>query len=839
MDNLTKYRKIIESAAESIFILNRDGFIEIINPAAASRFGGLPGEFADRKLTDVLPGKNTDEFLLQVAKVFTTGKDQLVSAIPDCFRPGGDYETSLEPIRNTDGSITSVLCILRVISNSIKPESDLDSDKDFVRTLLDTANSLIVCLDEAAKIKVFNRECERITGYKSEEVIGLSWPNNFLPPSHRHQHLKDFKSWIKAHPRDVYDGPLVTKSGEIRTILWSNSCLISPKTDELTAIAVGHDITDRIRIEQALRESEARFTEALEYSRDIMYRLNLDTMEYDYISASARVITGYTSEEITRFGPEGMRRLTHPADLERLKDHRRQLITSSPESESSSTTEYRIKCHDGKYRWLSDSHALVRDSDNKPRFIIGNVRDITDQKLIEEALHKDQEELEKRVEYRTAELKTANLQLKEEIDNRKTIEMALRESEKRYELATNAGHVGVWDWNLETNEIYIDPKLKAMLGYADYEIKNHLDDWVKYVHPEDIEKVGSETERHLSGETPQFEIVYRMFHRDGSTRWILARATAVSDREGKAVRIVGTDTDITDRRLAEIELLETRQRLSHLLSSSPAVIYSCGAAPDFPTTFISDNIFESLGYNPIEFYDDPFFWSKQIHPDDYQRIMDTLKSITADGAFSYEYRFRRKDGQYVWLFDELSAMADDDGHISGLIGSWFDISARKNAERMLQKTADELRLEREILAEKNIALKQILDHIETRREEYKQAICREIEYAIRPFMRNLKRLSAGMDRREIEGLETKIQGILNKDIDVFRDRFSRLSPREMEICQLIRNGMSSKQISDHLNLAVVTIHKHREQIRKKLGITGKDINLISFLQNRWPDRHTQ
>jgi PAS domain S-box-containing protein len=148
-------------------------------------------------------------------------------------------------------------------------------------------------------------------------------------------------------------------------------------------------------------------------------------------------------------------------------------------------------------------------------------------------------------------------------EQRKQAEEALLESEKRYELASQAGLVGVWDWNLKTNDIYIDPNLKAILGYKNDEIKNHLDDWGKHVHPDDTKNVMEKANAHLKGEAPIYEVEHRMLHKDGSIRWFLTRGTAYRKKDGKAYRVVGTDTDITERKQSEQKInnqLEELQR---------------------------------------------------------------------------------------------------------------------------------------------------------------------------------------------------------------------------------------------------------------------------------------
>jgi len=147
---------------------------------------------------------------------------------------------------------------------------------------------------------------------------------------------------------------------------------------------------------------------------------------------------------------------------------------------------------------------------------------------------------------------------------RRTAEEALRTGHKRYGLATVAGSVGVWDWNLVTNDIYVDPSLKSLLGYADHEIPNHLDHWGKCVHPDDGGKVMAAAHAHFEGRSPAFEAAHRMVHRDGSTRWFLARGVIVERVDGRPVRMIGTDTDITAQKHAEQALQDAKAELARL-----------------------------------------------------------------------------------------------------------------------------------------------------------------------------------------------------------------------------------------------------------------------------------
>ncbi len=154
-----------------------------------------------------------------------------------------------------------------------------------------------------------------------------------------------------------------------------------------------------------------------------------------------------------------------------------------------------------------------------------------------------------------------------DITDRKQTEDALAESKKRYEMATKAGSVGIWDWNLETNEIYIDPNLKAMLGYEDHEIQNHLDDWGKHVYPDDIEKVMAAANAHIEGLIPQYAVTHRMLHKDGSIHCYLTRGNVIRDKNGKPFRMIGTDTDITEQKQKEEALRVNEEKFRNMVEN--------------------------------------------------------------------------------------------------------------------------------------------------------------------------------------------------------------------------------------------------------------------------------
>jgi diguanylate cyclase (GGDEF)-like protein/PAS domain S-box-containing protein len=170
---------------------------------------------------------------------------------------------------------------------------------------------------------------------------------------------------------------------------------------------------------------------------------------------------------------------------------------------------------------------------------------------------KDEEVLSSLADYAAVALENADLyqQARQEITERQRAEDALRESEERYALAVRAANDGLWDWNLKKGQIYYSPRWKQMLGYSDQEIGDNPNEWFNRVHPDDIAQLRTNIAAHIKGLSAHFECEYRIQYSNGSYRWMLSRGMAVIGSDKTALRLAGSQTDITLRRQAEIKLL--------------------------------------------------------------------------------------------------------------------------------------------------------------------------------------------------------------------------------------------------------------------------------------------
>ena len=133
----------------------------------------------------------------------------------------------------------------------------------------------------------------------------------------------------------------------------------------------------------------------------------------------------------------------------------------------------------------------------------------------------------------------------------KRAQEALKESEERYALAARGSNDGLWDWNLSANIVHFSPRWKAMLGYLEGQIGDRPEEWFDRIHDADRERVKEEIAAHQKGLTPHFESEHRVLHKDGSFRWMLSRGVAVHDSSGNALRMAGSQTDITEGKVSD------------------------------------------------------------------------------------------------------------------------------------------------------------------------------------------------------------------------------------------------------------------------------------------------
>ncbi len=241
----------------------------------------------------------------------------------------------------------------------------------------------------------------------------------------------------------------------------------------------------------------------------------------------------------------------------------------------------------------------------------------------------------------------------------------------------------------EYTPTFVSDNINAVLGYAPGEYLDDPSFWRDRVHPDDLARVEDAISKFFRNGIHTME--YRFRRKDGSYCWVNDEQHLIRGVDGKPLEIVGSWSDITRRKAAEEEKAAAHARLSQLLTSSPAVIYSYNATGDFAPTFVSQNITDWLGYEPKEYLEHSDFWRRCVHPDDLPAVEAESVRLFKKGRHTVEYRFLKKDGTYCWVNDAQQLIRDEKGQPAEVVGSWSDITERKRAEEAAMEATAALR----------------------------------------------------------------------------------------------------------------------------------------------------
>ncbi len=519
-----RYRKIVETASEGIVIVSPSGKFNYVNQRFVEMLGYTRTE---------IHGKVSDQFMYDeqfIAKVRivrrSLKKGETVQQEMKFRRKDGSLLWTLynaTPLYDSNGIHTGNLALHTDITERKLKEEELKESRERYMELVTSARSIIIKVDVSGIVTFCNEFARDFFGYKEDEIIGKTVQETIVPA--KESTGRDLVEMLK----NIYENPdkysinineNIKKNGERVWIEWHNRALFDKNGTSTGHLAVGIDITGRIKAEKSLKESEERFKAMAEASPVGMGVVSIPDGNYLYVNPAYEQYFGYSKNELLA---------KKSIDIFWNKADRELLLKKLKESGYLNNYEVRLKRKDGSSFWSMSSIRQI--------MYMG---------------------------------KPANLGTFINITKRKEAEERLKETQDKLNISLENGNIGVYEWDLKTNEVIWDERTERMFGLEPGTFGKTFEAFEKLINEEDIDHVRTAINKSLDQGVP-FETVYRTMPIHGKTRYISTKALITRDSNDNPVRFSGVSFDITglregtERVIEKLneELLRSNKELEH------------------------------------------------------------------------------------------------------------------------------------------------------------------------------------------------------------------------------------------------------------------------------------
>lgn len=365
---------------------------------------------------------------------------------------------------------------------------------------------------------------------------------------------------------------------------------------------------------------------------------------------------------------------------------------------------------------------------------------------------------------------------------------------------------------------FVSPSISDMKALED---PYRFETWEACVHPDDLDRI--RTARRKAFETHRFDETFRLFNaKRGEWRWTQSMATGVPSDDGKMLYLNGISIDVTEQKEAEASLRESKRTTDALLNATAdsAVLLE----PDGAIIALNHPMADLLGQRTEDLIGTN--WYDFIPPE----MIPIARKRSEDAFVSGRSSNFVSSCRGEWYDTRRYPVIDETGKAYRLAVYIRNITEKKRGEQILEQREKELKRREEKLQQMNAAL-QVLLEVRTRdKEELEEREFANVRKLILPKIERIKRsVKDEAVRRDLESLERKLQDIVSPFASKLTSRFVGLTPTEIRIADLVREGKSSKEIAGMFHLSVKTISAHRENIRKKLAIKKTKTNLRTHL----------
>ncbi|MDD4248998.1 MAG: PAS domain-containing protein, partial [Methanosarcina sp.] len=554
-------------------------------------------------------------------------------------------------LENERGQMYRILGLTKDITEQKLAREKLEKSEERYRLIAEHTGQVLYHDDYTKGITKWSGAIPKITGYSIEEFqkintnswLGLIHPEERERVASAHEQCrKEGGNFFEEYRLKKADGSYVTVEDEGVYLKGENGNICK-------ALGVIKDITEKKLAQKKLSESEERFRVATEQTGQIVF-------EHDHVTnvltwgGAVTEITGYSIEEFQKFDSKMWFEHVHPKDRERVLAE----LKKFQKKNSHFRVEYRLRKKDGSHFHVEDSGIYLRNEEGQIRKAVGVIKDITPIKFAAEQL---------------------------------------QESEERFRIAAEKTGQLVYDYNVASDCITWAGAIGDISGYTHEEIHKLTtrELWKKHIHPEDYEKVVTYF-RNVFKAGRSYSQEYRLKRKSGDYIYVEDCGTYLRDKEGRVYRMIGVIKNITERKLGMEQLRKSEERFRIVAEQTGQLVYDYNISED--KIGWAGAIKELTDYSEEEFknvikMED---WKEFLHPEDLKRAVDSYKRCLENGErYCEEYRFKRKDGNYIHVENRGVFQKDENGRIHRMLGANKDITQLKLSIEKVQESEEKYR----------------------------------------------------------------------------------------------------------------------------------------------------
>jgi PAS domain S-box-containing protein len=673
---LENYISIFNNSMDAVLLTHPDGSIFYANSAAEELFGYTQNEICRLGRNGIV--NTTDpNLVIMLDERAKNGRSfgELTFIKKDGSKFPGELSTNVFKDKN---GVVNTFMIIRDITRRKNAEDSLKESEERYHSLFKNNHAAMLLIDpNNGSIIDSNPAASTFYGYSHEDLVKMNIKQiNNLPDYDINGEMQRSKTFQKNN--FVFKHTLA--NGQIRDVdVYSGPITVGGKN---LLYSIIHDITHRKQMQNQMKDS---LDESLRVQDELITLIENIVDEVWFTDFQGNIILANAAarkfQEKNQFEENiSLNKLISKSKVYdsngslRLKDGSPLLRALNGEILTNFDETVIFPSGEKQYRQVSS--APIKNEYNNIRGAVAVVRDITEQKKIEESL---------------------------------------RVSEERLRLAQIRGGVGVWDWNVVTNDLHFTPELEQLYGLDPGTIKTY-DDWRMLTHPDDIERIETERDGQIAKHQP-FDFEFRILHASGDTRWLSARGGAIYADNGQVKRVLGINIDITNRKKAEEILNTTLIRFYKILSSMSAgvLLVTADNSVEFVNQEFCDyfNLNEEpehfIGYSSLEMTS--IIKSTYRNPDE---ALSRISEIVSD--------WKSVHGEEVLMQEGKSCLRDFvplsiDSKPYGRLWLHLDITERKRTEEELHES--NTKLTREVYEHKNTELKleEMLDELKRSNKE--------------------------------------------------------------------------------------------------------------------------